>query len=66
MQEVAACAAGVFGMLGLIVLVIPFSLPFFFVIALVYRWIQRNYRPATVALKRLESVTRSPMYQHLG
>ena len=66
MQEVAACAAGVFGMLGLIVLVIPFSLPFFLVIAAVYRWIQRNYRPATVALKRLESVTRSPMYQHLA
>ena len=65
MQEVAACAAGVFGILSLTVIVIPISLPFLAVIALVYRWIQRNYRPASVALKRLESVTRSPVYQHL-
>ena len=66
MQEVAACAAGVFGILTLTVIIIPLSLPFLAVIALVYRWIQRNYRPASVALKRLESVTRSPIYQHLG
>ena len=66
MQEVAACAAGVLGILTLTVVIIPVSLPFLAVIALVYRWIQRNYRPASVALKRLESVTRSPIYQHLG
>ena len=66
MQEVAACAAAVLGILTLTVIIIPVSLPFLAVIALVYRWIQRNYRPASVALKRLESVTRSPIYQHLG
>ena len=66
MQEVAACAAAVFGILGLTVVIIPPSIPFLAVIALVYRWIQRNYRPASVALKRLESVTRSPIYQHLS
>ena len=65
-QEVAACAAGVTGMLILTVVVIPVSLPFLAVIFLVYAWIQRQYKPASVALKRLESVTRSPIYQHLG
>ena len=51
---------------GTAVLVTPLSIPALLVIFLLYLLIQRSYRPSSVALKRLESVTRSPIYQHFG
>ena len=64
--DCASCGAAVAGTLVLTVLVTPLSVPALLVIFLLYLLIQRSYRPSSVALKRLESVTRSPIYQHVG
>ena len=65
-QDIFACAVAVAGTIVLTVVVTPLSLPFLALIFAFYLLIQRSYRPSSVALKRLESVTRSPIYQHMG
>ena len=65
-QDIFACAVSVAGTVALTVLVTPLSLPVLLLIFGLYLLIQRSYRPSSVALKRLESITRSPIYQHFG
>ena len=65
-QDIFACAVAVAGTIVLTIIVTPLSLPFLALIFGLYLLIQRSYRPSSVALKRLESVSRSPIYQHMG
>ena len=65
-QDIFACAVAVAGTIVLTIAVTPLSLPFLALIFALYLLIQRSYRPSSVALKRLESVSRSPIYQHMG
>ena len=65
-QDIFACAVAVAGTLVLTVLVTPLSLPFLALIFGLYLLIQRSYRPSSVALKRLESVSRSPIYSWMN
>ena len=65
-QDIFACAVAVAGTIVLTIVVTPMSLPFLAIIFGLYLLIQRSYRPSSVALKRLESVSRSPIYQHMG
>ena len=65
-QDIAACSVSVAGTVALTVFVTPLSVPALLLIFVLYLVIQRSYRPSSVAMKRLESVTRSPIYQHFG
>ena len=61
-QDVVSCGAAVGGTVALIVVVLPVSIVPLIAVCFLYATVQRYYRPASVTLKRLESVTRSPIY----
>ena len=65
-QDILACGVVVAGTIVLIIIVAPLSLIGLAFIGVVYYKVQRHYHPTSRQLKRLESVTRSPIYQHMG
>ncbi|XP_040905275.1 canalicular multispecific organic anion transporter 1 [Toxotes jaculatrix] len=60
------CLLGVLGTLFVICLATPFFTIIIIPLALVYFFVQRFYVASSRQLRRLESVSRSPIYSHFG
>ncbi|KJH49297.1 ABC transporter, ATP-binding protein [Dictyocaulus viviparus] len=61
--------ASLFNLAGTLVITVmglPYMLPVFVVLLILYYFIQRYYRFTTVELKRLASLSLSPLYSHYG
>eukprot|EP00760_Papus_ankaliazontas_P035045 PhM_4_TR7594/c0_g1_i4/m.47713 len=67
--QISICLSSIFNLLGTIGAVAS-AMPLFMVIALpvlfVFYWVQLYYRTSVRELKRLEAVTRSPIYSFFG
>jgi len=60
------CASNLIGVLTLLVIATPAILLLLPVLGLVYTIIQKYYIQTSSKLKRLQSVSKSPLYQHFG
>ncbi|XP_028983418.1 canalicular multispecific organic anion transporter 1 [Betta splendens] len=60
------CLLGVLGTMFVICLATPFFAIIIIPLAIVYYFVQRFYVATSRQLRRLESVTRSPIYSHFG
>ncbi|KAM9316906.1 ATP-binding cassette sub-family C member 10 [Gastrophryne carolinensis] len=61
--------ANVFGLLGLVLVIsygMPWILPVLLLLAALYYWLQRYYRRTSRELKRLQSLSLSPIYSHFS
>jgi len=65
-QDILANGVVVLGTLVLIVVVAPLSIIGLLLIGALYWYVQHYYHPTSRQLKRLESVSRSPIYQRLN